>query len=169
MNKQGIYWLSCTKQLDLPLSGGSPPCKPGLFISGMNLIVLCLPKVTAGWDNMRALKRCTWHPDQPWDPKLFVSFWRLIRWDFTDSILAFTGFLRITEIGGCIWKRRFTRFLEGMFIHFALRVLKCETRLRSVLCYRVSQIYPAMVSPYVSDKEKTLLCIPAFSFVNILN
>lgn len=118
-----------------------------VFIYFMNLTVLYLPKVTAGWDSMRVLKRCTWHPDQPCDPNPFVSFWRLVRWGFTDSVLAFISFSGITEIGDCIWKSWFNHFLEGMFIQFALRSLKWETCLRSVLCYNVSQIYPVMVSP----------------------
>lgn len=139
------------------------------FIYSRNLIILCLPKVTAGWDSTRVLQRSTWHLDQPCNPNPFVSFWRLIKWGFTGSILAFISFSGIIEIGDCTRKSWFIHFLEGTFIQFALRSLKCETCLRSALCYSVSQIYPVMVSPYVSDKGKTLLHIPAFSFVNILH
>lgn len=159
--------LTCLSQVGiLPVN---LVCSSTVFIYFMNLTVLCLPKVIAGWDSMRLLKRCTWHPDQPCDPNPFVSFWRLIRWGFTDSILAFISFSGITEIGDCIWKSWFIHFLEGTLPQFALRSLKCETCLRSVLCYSVSQRYPVIVNPYVSDKGKTLLGIPASSFVNTLH
>lgn len=111
-----------------------------LFIYFVNLTVLCLPKVPAGWDSIRVLKRCTWHPHQPRNPNPFVSFWRLIRQGFTDSILALISFLGIIEIGNCIWKSWFIQFLGGTFIQFAFRPLKCETCLKSVLCYSLTDI-----------------------------
>lgn len=158
--------LTCISQVEIfPVNLVSSST---VLICFMNFIVLCLPKVKAGWDSMKVLQRCIWHADQLCDPNPFVSFWRLIRQGFTDSILAFKCFSGITKIGDCIWKSWFIHFLARTCIQFALRSLKCEICLRSVLYYSVSQIYPVMVSPYVSDKGKTLSCIPAFSFVNIL-
>lgn len=137
-----IYCLSCTKKRDLPFSGGNYPSKPGRYLlySSTLWTLLYLPKVPTGWDGMRVLKKGTWHPDQPRDLNPFVSFRRLIRQGFTDSILALISLLGITEIGNCIWKSWFIQFLGGTFIQFALWTLKCETGLRSALCYSLTNI-----------------------------
>lgn len=139
---KGIYCLSCTKRLDLPFSGGNYLSKPGLHLSVHLLCELyCVVSAKSSSrlrNSMRTLKRCTWHPNQPQDPNSFVSFWRLIRQGFTDSILALTRFLGIIEIGNCIRKSWFIQFLEGTFIQFAFRPLNSETCLKSVLCYSLT-------------------------------